>query len=113
MDARVRILDRGVSQVVIAVTDEQPLAAKEVVGTAFELEVMELSYKDASVLERPVGEIMGPVLETIGVGEPLESVTRRLASTPALLVLGDGRPRGVVTASDVLRFLSTIAPDVE
>ena len=112
-EVTVLMRDRGVSQVVIAVTDEQPLAAKEVVGTAFELEVMELSYKDASVLERPVGEIMGPVLETIGVGEPLESVTRRLASTPALLVLGDGRPRGVVTASDVLRFLSTIAPAVE
>jgi len=112
-DVTVLMRERGVSQVVIAVTDEQPLAAKEVVGTAFELEVMELSYKDPTVLERPVGTIMGPVLETIGVGEPLESVTRRLASTPALLVLGDGRPRGVVTASDVLRFLSTIAPAVE
>jgi cystathionine beta-synthase len=111
-EVTVLMRERGVSQVVIAVTDEQPLAAKEVVGTAFELEVMELSYKDPSLLERPVGEIMGPVLETIGVGEPLESVTHRLASTPALLVLGDGRPRGVVTASDVLRFLSTIAPDI-
>ena len=111
-EVTVLMRERGVSQVVIAVTDEQPLAAKEVVGTAFELEVMELSYKDPSVLDRPVGSIMGPVLETIGVGEPLESVTRRLASTPALLVLGDGRPRGVITASDVLRFLSTIAPVV-
>jgi predicted transcriptional regulator len=54
---------------------------------------------------------MGPILETIGVGEPLESVTRRLATTPALLVLADGRPRGVITASDVLRFLSNNAPD--
>jgi cystathionine beta-synthase len=102
--------ERGVSQVVVAVTDELPLAAKEVVGTAFELQLMELGFKDPTVLDRPIESVMGPVLETIGVGEPLESVTSRLASTPALLVLADGRPRGVITASDVLRFLSTTSP---
>ena len=103
--------ERGVSQVVVAVTDELPLAAKEVVGTAFELQLMELGFKDPTVLDRPIESVMGPVLETIGVGEPLESVTSRLATTPALLVLADGRPRGVITASDVLRFLSTTSPE--
>src|SRR5665213_780646 len=103
--------ERGVSQVVIAVTDELPLAAKEVVGTAIELDLMELGFKDPSMLDRPIEAVMGPILETIGVGEPLESVTHRLASAPALLVLADGRPRGVITASDVLRFLSNAAPD--
>jgi cystathionine beta-synthase len=102
--------ERGVSQVVVAVTDDLPLAAKEVVGTAFELQLMELGFKDPTVLDRPIESVMGPVLETIGVGEPLESVTSRLATTPALLVLADGRPRGVITASDVLRFLSTTSP---
>jgi len=47
------------------------------------------------------------------VGETLASVTRRLATTPALLVLADGRPRGVVTASDVLRFLANTPPATE
>ena len=103
--------ERGVSQVVVAVTDELPLAAKEVVGTAFELQLMELGFKDPTVLDRRIESVMGPVLETIGVGEPLESVTSRLATTPALLVLADGRPRGVITASDVLRFLSTTSPE--
>ena len=103
--------ERGVSQVIISVTDELPLAAKEVVGTAFELQLMELGFKDPGMLVRPIEEVMGPVLDTIGVGEPLESVTRRLASTPALLVLADGRPRGVITASDVLRFLSSPTTD--
>ncbi|HEY5009759.1 MAG TPA: CBS domain-containing protein, partial [Acidimicrobiales bacterium] len=103
--------ERGVSQVVIAVTDELPLAAKEVVGTAIELDLMELGVKDPSMLDRPIEAVMGPILETIGVGEPLESVTRRLATTPALLVLADGRPRGVITASDVLRFLSNTEHD--
>jgi predicted transcriptional regulator len=110
-EVTVLMRERGVSQVVIAVTDELPLAAKEVVGTAIELDLMELGFKDPSMLDRPIEAVMGPILETIGVGEPLESVTRRLGSTPALLVLADGRPRGVITASDVLRFLSNTAPD--
>jgi len=101
---------RGVSQVVVAVTDELPLAAAEVVGSANELDLMELTFKDSTMIDAPIEDVMGPVLETIGVGEPLSSVTRRLATTPALLVLADGRPRGVVTASDVLRFLSNSVP---
>ncbi len=104
---------RGVSQVVVAVTDELPLAAAEVVGSANELDLMELTFKDSSMIDATIEDVMGPVLETIGVGEPLASVTRRLATTPALLVLADGRPRGVVTASDVLRFLSNSVPDTE
>ena len=110
-EVTVLMRERGVSQVVIAVTDEQPLAAKEVVGTAFELELMELGYKDRSILDQSIGAVMGPVLETVGVGEPLSSITRRLATAPALLVLGDGRPRGVITASDVLRYLSSRVTD--
>jgi len=101
---------RGVSQVVVAVTDELPLAAAEVVGSANELDLMELTFKDSTMIDATIEDVMGPVLETIGVGEPLSSVTRRLATTPALLVLADGRPRGVVTASDVLRFLSNSVP---
>ena len=105
---------RGVSQVVVAVTDELPLAAAEVVGSANELDLMELTFKDSTMIDAAIEDVMGPVLETIGVGEPLASVTRRLATTPALLVLADGRPRGVVTASDVLRFLSnSVAPSTE
>ena len=104
---------RGVSQVVVAVTDELPLAAAEVVGSANELDLMELTFKDSAMIDATIEDVMGPVLETIGVGEPLASVTRRLATTPALLVLADGRPRGVITASDVLRFLSNTAPATE
>jgi cystathionine beta-synthase len=104
---------RGVSQVVVAVTDELPLAAAEVVGSANELDLMELTFKDSTMIDATIEDVMGPVLETIGVGETLASVTRRLATTPALLVLADGRPRGVVTASDVLRFLANTPPATE
>jgi cystathionine beta-synthase len=42
---------RGVSQVVVAVTDELPLAAAEVVGSANELDLMELTFKDPSMID--------------------------------------------------------------
>ena len=49
--------DTGVSQLVVSVTKELPLAAKEVTGTVRELELMDQVYRDAAVLDRPVGEI--------------------------------------------------------
>ena len=50
--------DTGVSQLVVSVTKELPLAAKEVVGTVRELELMDKRLRDAGVLDRPVGEIV-------------------------------------------------------
>ena len=50
----------GVSQLVVSVTTELPLAAKEVSGVVGELELMDLAFRDPSVLDRPVGEIMEP-----------------------------------------------------
>ncbi len=48
----------GVSQVVVSVSKEPPLAAKEVSGTLDELSLMDLAFRDPSVLDRPVAEIM-------------------------------------------------------
>ena len=48
--------DTGVSQLVVSVTKELPLAAKEVVGTVRELELMDLAFRDAGVLDRPIGD---------------------------------------------------------
>ncbi len=50
--------DTGVSQLVVSVTKELPLAAKEVVGTLRELELMDLAFRDHAVLDHPVGDIM-------------------------------------------------------
>jgi len=51
--------ERGVSQVVIAVTDELPLAAKEVVGTAIDWTSWNFGFKDPSMLDRPIEAVMG------------------------------------------------------
>jgi len=53
-----------------------------------------------------VGEIMGPRLPTIGAGQPVAMAVEMLDTTSALLVLDGGRPRSVISSSDVLSFLS-------
>jgi len=98
--------DTGVSQLVVSVTKELPLAAKEVTGTLRELELMDLAFRDRDVLERPVGDIMSASMPMIGIGEPVARVVACLETQPSVLVLEGGHPIGVLTRSDVLGFLA-------
>lgn len=98
--------ETGVSQLVVSVTTELPLAAKEVVGTVRELELMDLAFRDPGVLERPVGGIMSAAVPMLGIGEPVARVVECLDQGPAVLVLDGGHPIGVLTRSDVLGFLA-------
>ncbi len=101
--------DTGVSQLVVSVTKELPLAAKEVTGTLRELELMDLAFRDRDVLERPVGDIMSAPMPMIGIGEPVGRVVGCLETQPSVLVLEGGHPIGVLTRSDVLGFLAARA----
>jgi predicted transcriptional regulator len=44
-------------------------------------------------------------MPTIGVGESIELAVQYLDSSPALMVLDGGRPRSVISRTDVLRYL--------
>ena len=105
-DAIAVMHDTGVSQVVVSVTKELPLAAKEVVGTLRELELMDLTFRDDGVLDRPIADIMSPPMPMIGIGEPVARVVSCLEQGPSVLVLDGGHPIGVLTRSDVLSFLA-------
>jgi cystathionine beta-synthase len=95
----------GVSQVPVA-KGELPLAAAEVLGALDELALMDLAVRDASVLDRAAGEVMGPPLPTIGIGQPVTLAVERLDRAPALVVLAGGRPHVVLSRTDLLRYLS-------
>jgi cystathionine beta-synthase len=105
-DAITLMRETGVSQLVVSVTKELPLAAKEVVGTVHELELMDQVYRAAGVLDRPVGEICSPAMPMIGSGEPVARVVESLEQQPSVLVLEGGHPIGVLSRSDVLNFLA-------
>jgi cystathionine beta-synthase len=98
--------DLGVSQVVVSVSKEPPLAAKEVSGALDELSLMELAFRDPDVLDRPVEQVMSPAMPMIGIGEPVASVVASLEQAASLLVLDGGHPVGLVSRSDVLGFLA-------
>lgn len=97
--------DHGVSQLPVA-KGEMPLANAEVMGSVSELRIMDLAFGNDAVLDKTVEDIMGPKLRTVGSGQPVALAVEMLESCSALLVLDGGRPRAVVSSSDVLSFLS-------
>jgi cystathionine beta-synthase len=94
-----------VSQLLVTVTDELPLAAKEVSGSLSELGLLEVTTRDASVLDLRVKEIADPPMPMVGVGMSVSELTKRLATSASVLVLDGGHPVGVLTRSDLLGFL--------
>ncbi|MFQ5556418.1 MAG: CBS domain-containing protein, partial [Acidimicrobiales bacterium] len=98
----------GVSQLPVA-TGEMPLSAAEVMGAVSELRLMEIAFDSDAVLDKTVEDVMGPRLTTVGAGQPVALAVELLESCPALLVLDGGRPRSVITSTDVLSFLSSAA----
>jgi cystathionine beta-synthase len=105
-DAFARMHDLGVSQLVVATTTDQPLAAKEVMGALSELSLMDKAFHDPGVLDRPVHEVMDAALPMVGIGETVSEVVDRLETCTAVLVLDGGHPVGILTRQDVLTFLA-------
>jgi len=94
-----------VSQVPV-VKAEPPLVAAEVVGSISERDLLERAFADTTVLDRPVAEVMGPPLPTVGSGESVDAAVEALETASAVLVLDSGHPVGIVTRSDLLEFLT-------
>ena len=60
------------------VKHEPPVVLAEVVGAVTERDLLHVAFADPAALDRPVGEVMGPPLPTVGVGEPLDLAVQRL-----------------------------------
>ena len=95
----------GVSQLPVA-KGEMPVAAAEVVGAVSELWLMNQAYEQEGLLEKQIEDVMQPALPTIGVGEPVDRAVEMLEHAQALLVIDGGRPRTVISRTDVLEYLS-------
>jgi len=95
----------GVSQLAV-VQAEPPLAEAEVIGAVHERDLMHRAFKDSSLLDRSVREVMSEPLPTVGSGESVELAVLRLEEAPAVLVIDHGHPVGVLTRTDALGFLA-------
>lgn len=94
----------GVSQLPVC-KNTPPFAAAEVSGAVDELELMHRVFREPDLFEAPIDKVMGPPLPTIGAGQSVDRAVELLGRAPALLVLSGGRPRGVLTRSDILGHL--------
>ena len=94
-----------VSQLLVTVTDQLPLAAKEVSGSLSELGLLEATTRDAAVLDMTVKEICDAPMPMVGVGMSVAHLTKQLGTSASVLVLDGGHPVGVLTRSDLLSFL--------
>ena len=104
-DAVELMRDNGVSQIPVA-KNEPPFALAEISGAVSELQLMNAAFDDESILDKPVETIMAPALPTIGVGQSVKTAVDLFDQANALLVIDGGRPRTVITHTDVLEFLS-------
>jgi cystathionine beta-synthase len=89
------------------VKHEPPVVLAEVIGAVSERHLLHAAMSDPTALDRPISEVMGRPLPTIGIGEPLDLAAARLEEASAALVLDGGHPVAVITRSDVLNSLVT------
>lgn len=98
----------GVSQMPVfreGVHDRPELG--DIVGSIRESALLEASLRDARVMGRPVIEAMQPPLPVANVTEPLDDVFSDLAAgSPAVVIVEDSRPVGVLTRADLLTYLA-------
>lgn len=79
----------------------------DVIGSIRENALLDAALSDAAVMQQPLGEVMQAPLPTIRPGAEVAEVSASLSSaTPAVVVVDDDRPVGVLTRADILAFLA-------
>jgi cystathionine beta-synthase len=95
----------GISQ--LPVSERPDDAIEGIVGSVSEKGLLDRAYRDPTVVERTVGEVMDPPLPTIALSASLDDAFALLSGgSPAAVAVADGRPAGVVTKLDLLEFLA-------
>ncbi|HEX6399625.1 MAG TPA: pyridoxal-phosphate dependent enzyme, partial [Actinomycetota bacterium] len=100
----------GISQLPVSERPDDD-AVEGIVGSVSEKGLLDRAYRDPTVVERTVGEVMDPPLPTIDLGASLDDAFGMLSGgTAAVVAVADGRPAGVVTKLDLLEFLAHRTP---
>ncbi len=96
----------GISQMPVSEAADGE-AIESIVGAISEKGLLDRAYRDPSVVERTVGELMDRPLPMIDVGASLDEAFGLLSgAASALLAVRAGRPAGVVTKLDLLEYLA-------
>jgi len=81
---------------------EMPIAAAEVLGSLSEESLMQKSFQIDEILDRSAEELMDPALPVVGLGESAMTAISKLETSPVLVVHDAGRPRTLLTQSQVM-----------
>ncbi|MGQ0625197.1 MAG: cystathionine beta-synthase [Sporichthyaceae bacterium] len=100
------IREYGISQMPV-VRAEPPVMAAEIVGSVGERDLLDRLFAGKASLADRVEEHMSAPLPIIGSGEPVAHAISELGNVGALVVLVDGKPRGVITRQDLLGYLAS------
>jgi cystathionine beta-synthase len=78
-----------------------------IVGSISERGLLDRTYRDPSVVERTVGEVMDPPLPIVEVSASLDDAFRLLSgAVSALVAVRAGQPAGIVTKLDLLEYVA-------
>jgi cystathionine beta-synthase len=89
------------------VTQIPVMRGHDVVGTLVDSDILKRVLQDSAALDQPVESLMGDPLPVIRSDEPVEQVTRLLATrNPAVLVSDNGKVTGILTRFDMLQFIA-------
>ncbi|HEY5519133.1 MAG TPA: cystathionine beta-synthase [Candidatus Limnocylindrales bacterium] len=96
----------GISQMPVSEAAEGD-TIESVVGSVTEKGLLDRTYRDPSVVQRTVGEVMDKPLPTVDAPESLDTAFGLLTGgAPAIVVVEGGRAAAVVTKLDLLEFLA-------
>ena len=97
----------GISQMPVSEAAAGDDAIGAVVGSISEKGLLDRAYRDPTVVERTVGEVMDRPLPIVEASTPLDDAFALLSEgAPALVAEADGRAVGVVTKLDLLELLA-------
>jgi cystathionine beta-synthase len=95
----------GISQLPVSQEPEGDDVAG-LVGSISEKGLLDRAYRDPSVVDRTVGEVMDPPLPLVEASSSLDEAFALLSGASALVVIRGGRPVGVTTKLDLLEYLA-------
>ncbi len=96
----------GISQLPVS-EDVDGDAVAGIVGSVTEKGLLDRAFRDPSVVERTVGEVMDPPLPLVDASVTLDEAFALLSGgAPALVAVNGERPAGVISKLDVLEYLS-------
>jgi cystathionine beta-synthase len=96
----------SISQIPV-VRAHPPQSLADVVGSLQDRSLLDRVFKNPDALQDNVAEAMGPPLAAVDAGDSLDRVFADLtAGSPAVVVVRDGRPAGMLSRSDLLEYLA-------